>query len=304
MRRKYAFVPIWVLSILTLCLSLPGLLAEDVKLKVEDIVARHLASIGTPEARAAVQSRVVSGTVRMVPHLHGGGQLSGKINILSEGRKLRYEMNFVALDYPGAQLSFDGEKIFVGQVRPGEHSTLSEFVYDNEVILKEGLLGGTLSTAWPLLDLTVRQAKLSYTGLKRIEGKQLHEVQYWAKKGGKDIQVYHYFDPESFRHVRTQYRLAQSAGVPAIIYGAPAPVGPVQIGETTSYGETICTLTEQFDNFKRVNGLMLPQMYMLKFIWQRLNFRERSGTVMLEWNATLSQIAHNHQINPKFFTIK
>jgi|WetSurSiteA1Bulk_404760.scaffolds.fasta_scaffold44166_2 hypothetical protein len=42
--KKICIRTIWVLSILTLYPSLPGLLAEDAKLKVEDIVARHQSS--------------------------------------------------------------------------------------------------------------------------------------------------------------------------------------------------------------------------------------------------------------------
>jgi len=187
MRRKHAFVSICVLSILTLYLALPGLLAEDAKLKAEDVLAKHLASIGTPEARAAVQNRVVSGTVQMAYRVGQTGQLAGEIIIISEGRKFLHGIKLSALNYPGDQFAFDGDKVFIAQAQPGERSIFSQFIYDNEVIVKEGLLGGTLSTAWPLLDLTARQAKLDYNGLKKIEGKALHEVKYRAKKGGGDI---------------------------------------------------------------------------------------------------------------------
>jgi hypothetical protein len=284
MRRKHAVVLFCALMILTLCVSLPGLIAKDAKLKAEDVLEGHLASIGTPEARAAVQNQIVAGTVQMVSHLGSGGQLSGKITILSEGRKLRHDMNFGAVNYAGEQFSFDGDKAYVGQVRPGERTILSEFVYGHDVMLKEGLLGGTLSNAWPLLDLKARQAKLNYNGLKTIDGKQLHEVQYQPKKGGGDVQAYLYFDSENFRHVRTRYRLVQAAAAAATI------------GESAALQETVYTLVEEFESFQEINGLTFPQIYKLKFTIEGPN-----RTIMIDWNGSFSQIMQNQKIDPQYF---
>ena len=181
--RACPFKLICVLSLLILGFSTPNSLAKSPTIRAEDVVARHLASIGTPEARAAVKNRVATGIAQVVFRLGGHGQLPGKCNVISEGRKVHFEMDFSALGYRGEQFAFDGEKTTVGQVQPGQRSPLSDFVYTYNVILREGFLGGTLSTAWPLLDLTGRQPELDYTGLKKIEGKQLHGLKYKAKKG-------------------------------------------------------------------------------------------------------------------------
>jgi hypothetical protein len=274
MRRKNAFVLVWVLSILTLCLSLSGLLAEDAKMKAEDVVAKHLTSIGTPEARAAVQNRVVSGTVQMECRVGGSCPLSGKTSVISEGREIRFGMNFSPINSSAVQIAFNGDKAAVSQTGPGERSTLAQFVYENIVMVKEGLLGGTLSTAWPLLDLTARQAKLEYTGLKTIEGKELHELKYKAKKGGGDVEINLYFDPENFRHVRTRYSL-------------------LKIREQ----RTTYTLVEQFDNFGTIDGLTLPQTY-------KLEYSADSGRLVIDWDVAISQIVQNQQIDPKYFAIQ
>ncbi len=272
-------------------LSLPvvsfSLLAKDAKLKAEDLVAKHLAAIGTAEARGAVQNRTGVGSAQMISRLGSTGQLSGKSNILSEGRKVRLGMSFGALDYPGDQIAFDGEKVSVGQRRPGERSELSKFIYAYDIIVREGLLGGTLTTAWPLLDLTARQAKLDYTGIKKIEGRQLHEVKYRAKKGGGDLQIALYFDPESFRHVRTQYRLVQ----PALMAG--------DIMQSAHQRDTIYTLVENFDDFKETDGLTLPQSYKLKF-----TIEGQDHTMMTDWNVAVSQVIQNQQIDPKYFSVQ
>jgi len=274
MQRKYALILFCALITLNLCLLLPGLHAKDAKLKVEDIVAGHLASIGTPEARANIQSRLVGGTVNLAYRIGASGEYSGKINILSEGRRTLFAMNFSPFITTAVQVAFDGNDVAVGQVRPGVRSTLSQFIYENNIMVKEGLLGGTLSTAWPLLDLTARQAKLNYNGLKKIEGMELHEVKYRAKKGGGDMEVYLYFDPNNFRHVRTRYHLVMVA-----------------------MEKTVYTLVEQFDNFGEVDGLTLPQKY-------RLEYSARSGQYVVDWDVEISQIMHNQQIDPQYFTIK
>jgi hypothetical protein len=273
-QRRHAFIQFGVLSILTLCFSLPGLLAEDQKLKTEDIVARHLASIGTAEARETAKNRIVGGTVQLIYRVGSSGELSGKINIISEDRKTRFGMNFSPINTSSVQIAYDGDNVSIGQVRPGERSSLSQFIYENNVILKEGLIGGTLSTAWPLLDLTARQAKLDYSGLKTIEGKELHEVKYRAKKGGGDMEIYLYFDPENFRHVRTRYHLLKIAN------------------EKTTY-----SLVEQFDNFGVMDGLTLPQTY-------KLEYSGDSGRVVIDWDAVLSQFIQNQQVDPKYFIVQ
>jgi hypothetical protein len=55
--------------------------------KTEDIVAQHLASIGTAEARAAVKSLAVQGTLRFKIMVGGAGDTSGTWQRLSEDRK-------------------------------------------------------------------------------------------------------------------------------------------------------------------------------------------------------------------------
>jgi hypothetical protein len=183
-------------------------------------------------------------------------------------------MNFSPINTSAVQIAFDGKDVSIGQVRPGERSNLSQFIYENNVMVKEGLLGGTLSTAWPLLDLAARQAKLKYKGLKTIEGKQLHEIQYSAKKGGGDIEVYLYFDPENFRHVRTRYHLVQIADQKAVY-----------------------TLVEQFDNFGTFEGLTLPQTY-------KLEYSADSGRIVIDWDSSISQILQNQEIDPKYFAVQ
>jgi hypothetical protein len=267
-----------------ICVTYVG--AKDAKLKPEELVEKHVASIGEPAARSGVQSRLVSGTSTAVFRLGGHGNLQGKNNILSEGHKIRIGMIFPALEYPGEQLAFDGEKVTVGQVRPGERSSLSAFVYQYDGLLKEGLLGGAMTTAWALLEFAERKPRLNYSGLKKLEGLELHELKYRPRKGIGDLQISLYFEPESFRHVRTQYRLVQ----PAWMASTPA--------ESSGQRDTLYTLVEQFGDFKEVDSLTLPHSYKLV-----LTIEGQRNTILSEWNIAAEQVSHNQQIDPKYFRI-
>src|SRR5204862_4561695 len=79
---------------------------------------------------------------------------------------------------------------------------------------KLGLLGGTLSSAWPLLNATDPKVKLSYAGTKKINGVQAVEITFMPKSGS-DLQFSMFFDQESYRHIRTEYTRLISAGLGA-----------------------------------------------------------------------------------------
>jgi hypothetical protein len=182
-------------------------------------------------------------------------------------------------------LAYDGNRVTVGQVRPGQRSNLSGFVYQYDMLLKEGLLGGTTTTAWALLSTSERQPKLNYSGLKKYEGRQLHELKYRAKKGGSDLNVSLYFDPETFRHVNTQIRLIQ----PAIMASNPA--------DSAGQRDTIYTIVEHFGDFKEVDSLNLPHAYKIV-----LTIEGQRQTILYEWNLTFDQAAHNQEFDPSLFT--
>jgi hypothetical protein len=261
--------------------------ARDNSMKPEELVQKHLISIGTPEARAAARNRVVGGTAEIIFRLGGKGQAQGKGNIVSEGQSIRLQMLFPALEYPGELLTFNGSKVEVDNISPGVRSRLADFVFTHDTILKEGLLGGTLSTAWPLLDLGDRQPKLEYTGIKKQEGKELHELKYKARKGGGDLQIWLYFDPETFRHVRTRYKL---------VITAPMGTRPDQSAQLQ---ESTYTLTENFGDFLVVDGLTLPRAYKLN-----LTIQQQASTILTDWSITVSQILHNEQLDPHLFSVR
>ncbi len=244
---------LWALIILVFILS-SFALAKDATLTPEEIVAKHIDSIGTKQARDAANSRELTGKAHMDPLVGGvGGSLTGDGLVLSEGKKVKIGMKFGDPNYPQEQLVFDGSRVIIGTIKPGTRSALGQFLNVHQDILKEGLLGGSLSSAWPLLDLEGRKPKLTYNGLKKVGPRQLHELKYVPRKGDDRLQVRLYFEPETFRHVRTTYEVL----MPPEMNGG--------IFDTQLRTEKRFLLEELFSDFRPVNGLMLPATYNLQF---------------------------------------
>jgi hypothetical protein len=62
--------------------------AQDQKLKLEEVVAKHLESIGTAEARAKASTRVAAGEVKFIARLGGTANVDGQAMMVSSERRL------------------------------------------------------------------------------------------------------------------------------------------------------------------------------------------------------------------------
>ena len=249
--------------------------AQTSKLTWEEILAKHLESIGSAEARAAVQSRLAEGTVQFGEIIFGTVKIPGTAELLCQGRKTKTALRFGEPQYRGEQLVFDGKASQIATTDPGIRSPLGSFLFEQNEILSEGLLGGTLFTSWPLMDLKERQAKLKYEGLKKVQGRDLYELTYTPKKrtGHGDLLIRLYIEPETFRHIRTVYRLVLSHADGNIKEGTE---------ESTQY------LEEKFDDFAVVDGLTLPRHWDLRY-----RKEPASQPQELQWDVRIRTVKHN-----------
>jgi len=279
---------ILMLSLSTVCLlsSIRSAQAQDKKLTSQELIARHLDSIGTAEARSKASTRVAGGETKFIARLGGSANVDGQAMMVSSGAKLRFGIKLPLNDYPGEDIAFDGAKAAAGLLPQGRRSQLSAFLSSQNMPLNEGLIGGTLSTAWPLLRIDQTQPKLDYRGLKKVDGHQLHEVSYRPRKGAGDLKVSLFFDPETFRHVRTKYS-----------YEIGAAIGTRENSNMNT--ESYYTLTEDFDDFLAVDGLTLPHKYKMQF-----SAEGRGGSALLDWTVTIKKIEHNTKIDDPIFVIK
>jgi hypothetical protein len=251
----------------------------------ENLVAHHLDSIGTAEARAAVKSRVVQGKLKFTILVGGGGSVEGSWGRVSEQQKSNFVMRFSSGDWRGEQFVFNGQKTYVAaETASLRRSLFGDFVYSQDYILKEGLLGGELSTGWTLANLEATRPKLSYGGLKKIEGQDVYDLAYRSKHSS-DMQIHLYFDPATYHHVKTIYTMA-------IVPNVGNDITASSIQREIRY-----TIEERFKDFKTVNGVTLPSTYSIEYTEELQNGQTRA----FQWEMTVDKSAENVGLDPKNF---
>lgn len=301
--------------------STQALVSFAADMKPEDVVAKHLDSVGTAQARAAAKSRVVESAAQYRILVGGAGYLDGKSVLVSQDDKLQFMMKLNNNLYKGEQFIYDGHDYQIARTTANQQrSSFGEFVQVQGIVLKEGLFGGVLSTAWPLYDLDQRKAKLTYAGIKKVDGTDAIELRYAPKKSS-DVDISLFFDPETFRHIETVYFLrvraqlgnqsplaalaapsSGPAGVDSGTFGDPGPVGGTQSSETSTarQQETRYRLEEHFSDFKTADGLTLPNKYVIHFSQELGSGR----TTVSEWTITANQIMNGNGVDPHNFQIK
>jgi hypothetical protein len=294
------------LSLLFLCVSLFIAQAEKSyagsteEMTAEQLVAAHVKSIGNPALLAKIQSRILTGNTD-VEFITGmsGTMKACKSFIISEGPKLGIRIIYPTNNYPGDYFAYDGKDVTVGNMSPGQKSPIAEFIFRFNGIMKEGMLGGILSTSWPLLDIQKRQVDMKYRKTK-IEGRELYELEYHPKEGFGLIKVRIYFDPTSFRHVRTDYRVtvredASAKGATTVDQmgdrdtvksALPNRAGGMAISQTRE--DSHYTLTEKFDDFRKVGGVTLPYRYLLEY-----SLDGNGQSFIGRWTFTTDNLAFN-----------
>lgn len=255
------------------------------KLKAEDVVAKHLAAIGSADALAATKSIVAIGSSKAITRTDAVKELVGVAQMASEGNKVLLAILFNSTAYPHEKAAYNGQKQTVAILPDGKRSAFGNFLVAHDSPFKQGLIGGVLSTAWPLLNTGAEMPKLSYAGTDKINNRQAHKLKYDARKSG-GMQISLYFDVETFQHVRTEYQ-----------YSISAPMGRTP-EESISQMESRYKLVEEFSDFKTEGKLTLPHTYKIRY-----TIEEPKNTQMLEWILTLTQFSFDDAVDAKAFDI-
>jgi hypothetical protein len=262
----------------------------DNKLTPAEVVTKHLESIGSAEARAGIQSVVARGTSMVTLRLGGQGQAKGTAVIASQGHMNLINMAFESADYPSERIAFDGKNMYTSQIRPAVPTRLAQFIISEDEIFREGLFGGTLSVAWPLLSVADRAPKLEYAGLKKVGDKQFHMLKYMPHKGS-DLRILLFFNAETFQHVRTEYERTYAASMPKRI--APR-VGATEQNQMLS--DSRLKIVEEFSDFGLEGKLNLPHSYKLE-----LSFQTETRPLLVDWQLSLDRFNFNQTIGADQF---
>jgi hypothetical protein len=254
------------------------------KLKAEDVVSRHVASIGSADDLAAVKSLVAVGSSNASTRTSAVKQLVGVSQIASEGDKVLLALLFNSTSYPFEKAGYNGQNLNVPKLPDGKRSVLGEFLVTHGTPFKQGLVGGVLSTAWPLRATGPDAPKLSYSGTGEINDRKVHKLKYDPRKSG-GLQITLYFDAETFQHVRTEYQYAVAARMGAL---------PEQ---SVSQSESRYKLVEDFSDLRAEGKLTLPHTYKIRYTV------EGQSTQMFEWTMVFSQFVFNEQIDARAFSL-
>jgi len=211
-------------------------------------------------------------------------------------------------DYRGEQFVTDGDKVSVAATTSNHKwSDLGEFVKAQDQIVREGLLGGELTTAWALLNLSENKPKLNFDGEKKVDGRSAYQLTYHSKKRD-ELTIHLYFDPQTFQHIATTYAITLASGLggfsPSISdqsgLTTSSNAGGADITQSSKQRETRYTIEERFNDFKTADGLTLPTKYSIHFTEELQN----GTTKVYEWDVTADQISNNQPLDPKNFQVK
>lgn len=253
-------------------------------LKPQEVIAKHLDAVGKKEARDGLKTLMAVGLSEFqskLPTIKGGG----KVVVVSNADNFFFLMSLNSKEYPYEKIGFFKDKISLPFVTSGARSPLGGFIAEHEKVLSDGLFGGVLSSRWALYDPEVRKARITSGGTKKIDDRKVHVLQYFTSDGGStEFKIRLYFDAETFNHVRSEYY---------------HEINPSQdrFGTLGRQAGLRLVLTEDFSDFKSVDGLTLPHSQKIKFLSS-----SNSGVFEYMWSIRVAQFRFNQKLAPDFFT--
>jgi hypothetical protein len=252
----------------------------------DEVLAKHLESIGSKEKRKALTSLLAAGLGEFeskIPLIKGGG----KAVVVSDPGNLYFMMSLNSNDYPFEKIGMFGNKVTLPFISAGNRSLLGSFLVEHSKILSDSLFCGSMSLRWINDVAEIKKLKMKSAGLKKIDGRQMRAVDVLSStKGSNDFKIRLYFDAESFRHVRTEYR--REINVERIVFG-----------QQNQQASSRLDLTEEFSDFKDVDGLTLPHQY-------KVTFASNSNSQMYEnsWSIKVGTYYVNPKLADDFFTFE
>ncbi len=273
---SFLFIFTWLVS------GVSAVQAQE--LKAEEIIAKHIESIGKKEKIDAVKTRFVIGTSEFESKLPSK-IAQGKSLVVSEGNNLFFIASFSSNEYPVEKIGFFNDKMNLPYVTSGTRSPLGAFIADHGKILSDGLLTGSLSSTWTLLDLQARKGKVKPAGTRTIDGRKAYVLDYFPKgSGSSEFTIKLLFDTQTFQHIRTEYR--DAINPKQDIFGTLGRQAGVKL-----------TLTEDFGDFKDAGGLTLPHTYKINYMTD-----SNSGVYEFVWRFKVTEHRFNQKLDANFFT--
>lgn len=232
--------------------SAPALLSENLEISAQELVSRHIQSIGTPAALAQARFRVAQGicTGRGRAFAQAGaedGSLGGETEFVTGPNLMQFTIVFANKFYPVEGFRFDGEEVRLsayesptlsglGDKKPNLGQLTTYFPRWKEYI-QRGLFGGVLNTWWPLLKLDEHLDEIESPELREVDGRELLALRFEVP-GSMGAELF--FEPGTFRHVASRFRLLRTSSA--------------SLRDSRQW----VTLREEFGDFDEFDGMQLP----------------------------------------------
>lgn len=289
MLTKIALISIMSLSFtLVSAQDAPSKDSKPAKITAEEIVFRHLASIGSTEDLSAMTSLVLVGNGTITAKLGSTVRLGGTAQIASSGKNFLIAMAFESPTYPFEKVAYDGDEMTLGLIN-GNRTVLGDYLKSQSSIIKEGLLGGVFSVSWPLRSKqTNSKVKFDFDGTSKIGDRECYKLKFSSSKMGS-MKVNLYFDVETFRHIRSEY-----------LYTIEPRIGTSPTDVRSSSRIERYRLTENFGDFKAAGKFVLPTIYNINVTTER---QIATDAISRDWTLTIDQVYFNETIGTELFKV-
>jgi hypothetical protein len=214
---------------------------------------------------------------------------TGHSVMASDGSEFAFHATFDLQIYPMERVGIFANKITIPFLKEGMRSPLGAYLLVNDATLVSRIFGGSIFSTWRMLDLQGAPGKFEEDGKKKIDGRDAYVIRYKPKTGVRDgSSIRLYFDAENFHHLRTVMETSEpDRGFE--VNGKNTPM-------TTANASNGSVLTENFDDYKEVNGLTLPHKYNVD-----LTLNGSSGTAQFKWNFTIVEYRQVNNFGKGFF---
>ncbi len=251
------------------------------KLSTDEILAKHLSSIGSVTALASARSRVLVGLGTMTSRVNYAGKMGGMAQFAAVDNNVLLAMKLNSNDYPFEKFAFDGKNITVGRAT-GSRSILGTFLSSHSSALKKGVFGGVYRPSW-LTTLKKEGFTVENAGLGTEDGRDVHKLRLIGGGLG-ELRVSISFDAETFRHIKTEYSFLSSQ------LTAPNPNRPTSIGSAPIRQ----TVIETFSNFNKAGELVLPLTYSIQY---------QGGDTSLVWTINFTEVYYDEKLEASAFKV-
>jgi hypothetical protein len=254
--------------------------AQAQKLSAEEVIAKHLESIGPKEKRDQIKNRFVPAALtfeRKVPVIKGGG----KAVFVSDNSNLFFLAKLNSHEYSQERIGYFSGKVNLPWVTAGTRSPLGAYLADHPKMLEDGLLMGTITCLWALES---PKGKVQGGGRKKVDDREVYVLEYYPKNVGAEFTVKMFFDAQTFQHLRTEYRHTISQQQQSF-----KTMG--------TRGGAFYVMNEYFGEYRDESGLMLPHTYKITYVTNT-----DAGTDEFTWTMNIGEYHFNQNLAPNFFT--